>query len=50
LLTVGLLFSVWNTAAEEPDWTNYQAVLKHVKQGRKNGMSLMLVDYPAYLS
>jgi hypothetical protein len=47
LLTAGLLFSVWNAAAEEPDWTSYQAVLNHVKQGRKNDISLMLVDYPA---
>lgn len=47
LLAVGLLFSIWNVAAEEPDWSNYQAVLSHVKPGQKNGVSLMLVDYPS---
>lgn len=47
LLAVGLLFSIWNVAAEEPDWSNYQAVLSHVKPGQKNGVSLTLVDYPS---
>lgn len=44
-LTVSLLFSAWNAVAEEPDWTSYHSVLKHVKPGSKNGVSLMLVNY-----
>lgn len=33
--------------AEEPDWSAYRTVLNHVKPGSKNGVKLMLVDYPA---
>ncbi|MGR8942325.1 MAG: hypothetical protein ACU83V_08625 [Gammaproteobacteria bacterium] len=33
--------------AVEPDWSAYQTVLNHVKPGNKNGIKLMLVDYPA---
>lgn len=29
----------------EPDWTDYRAVLEHIRPGNKNGVSLMLVDY-----
>ena len=50
ILAFGLLFSTWHAAAEEPDWTSYQAVLSHVKPGQKNGISLMLVDYPTLKS
>lgn len=46
-LSVGLLFWAGNTLAEEPDWSDYQAVLTHVKPGTKNGVKLALVDYPA---
>lgn len=42
LLTISVL-----AHAEEPDWSDYQAVLSHVKPGSKNGVKLMLVDYPA---
>ncbi|WAK03319.1 DUF547 domain-containing protein [Methylobacter sp. YRD-M1] len=46
-LIAGLLFSAWSAYAQEPDWTSYQTVLKHVKPGSKNNVSLMLVDYSA---
>lgn len=42
LLTISVL-----AHAEEPDWSGYRAVLNHVKPGSKNGVKLMLVDYPA---
>ncbi len=47
VLIVGLLLPVWNVEAEEPDWTDYQAVLNHLKAGMKNEISLTLVDYQA---
>jgi hypothetical protein len=46
-LIAGLLFSAWSAYAQEPDWTSYQTLLKHVKPGSKNNVSLMLVDYSA---
>ncbi len=45
ILIVSLFFSTWSVYATEPDWNNYTAVLKHVKPGIKNGVTLMLVDY-----
>lgn len=33
--------------AEELDWNAYRTVLSHVKPGSKNGVKLMLADYPA---
>lgn len=33
--------------AEEPNWSDYRGVLSHVKPSSKNGVQLMLVDYPA---
>ncbi len=46
-----LCFASWNAAAEEPDWTSYQALLNsHVQPGKKHGVALMLVDYPAMIS
>lgn len=47
LLTLGPLLWAWHAAAEEPQWSDYQAVLNHVKPGTKNGVTLALVDYPA---
>ena len=44
-LVISFLFITFNVAAEEPDWTSYQAVLNHVKSGEKNGVALMQVDY-----
>ena len=41
------MFSAWNVSADEPDWTDYKTVLKHVKPGVKNGVTLMKVDYQA---
>lgn len=46
-LSASLLFWAWNALAEEPLWSDYQAVLSHVKPGTKNGVKLALVDYPA---
>lgn len=50
VLIVCLLMSAWNVAAQEPDWTNYQTVLNHLKSGVKDRVSLMLVDYGAIKS
>lgn len=36
--------------AQEPDWDAYRQVLKHVRPGSKNGVSLTLVDYAAIKS
>jgi len=47
VLAINLLFLVTQVVAEEPDWTSYQTVLKQVKPGKKNGVSLMQVDYQA---
>lgn len=47
---VSLLLPVGNLAAEEPDWTQYQTVLNHLKPGVKNEISLTLVDYQAIKS
>ena len=44
-LMVSFLFITSTVVAEEPNWTNYQAVLNHVKSGEKNGVALMQVDY-----
>ena len=44
-LVISFLFLISNAVAEEPDWTNYQAVLNHVKLGERNGVALMQVDY-----
>ncbi|MCK9608220.1 MAG: DUF547 domain-containing protein [Methylomonas sp.] len=43
----GLLWFASSAGAEEPDWTRYKTVLSRVKPGTKNGVDLMLVDYPA---
>ncbi|MDZ4152146.1 DUF547 domain-containing protein [Methylicorpusculum sp.] len=45
-LSVSLLVFAGNALAEEPDWSDYRAVLAHVKPGTKNGVKLALVDYP----
>ncbi len=50
VLMVSLLLSAGNLAAEEPDWTDYQVVLNHLKPGVKNEMSLTLVDFQAIKS
>ncbi|CAG7855961.1 hypothetical protein MCAMS1_00287 [biofilm metagenome] len=50
LLMIGLLLASLNGFAEEPDWSAYKQVLNHVKPGSKNGVELMLVDYPAIKS
>jgi hypothetical protein len=42
-----LLWFSGPVSAEEPDWSDYRTVLAHVKPGTKNGIKLMLVDYPA---
>jgi len=42
-----LLWFSGPVSAEEPDWSDYRSVLVHVKPGTKNGIKLMLVDYPA---
>lgn len=49
ILLVALLMMTASapTRAEEPDWSGYRSVLSHIKPGRKNGVQLMLVDYPA---
>ena len=47
ILMISLLFAAWDAVAEEPAWGAYYSVLSHVKPGSKNGVSLMLVDYPA---
>lgn len=46
-LYVALLCFAAPISAVEPDWSAYQAVLKHVKPGTKNGVALALVDYSA---
>jgi len=47
ILLAGLIVISGLASAEEPDWNDYRAVLTHVKPGTKNGIKLMLVDYPA---
>lgn len=47
ILLAGLIFISGLASAEEPDWNDYRAVLTQVKPGTKNGIELMLVDYPA---
>jgi hypothetical protein len=47
ILLAGLIVISGLASAEEPDWNDYRAVLTHVKPGTKNGVKLMLVDYPA---
>jgi hypothetical protein len=47
ILILSLLLAAWNVMADEPDWTNYQSVLNHLKPGIKNQVSLTLVDYLA---
>ena len=47
LLVISLLIQSLAVFAAEPDWISYKGVLSHVKQARKNGVTLMLVDYPA---
>jgi len=46
VLSISLLFWAGNALAEEPDWSDYRAVLTHVNPGTKNGIKLALVDYP----
>lgn len=50
LLLIGLLVTSLNGFAEEPNWSTYKQVLSHVKPGTKNGVELMLVNYPAIKS
>ncbi len=50
LLMISLLLTSLNGFAEEPNWSTYKQVLSHVKPGTKNGVELMLVDYPAIKS
>lgn len=50
LFIICLLLASLNVFAEEPDWSAYRQVLRHVKPGSKNGVELMLVDYPAIKS
>lgn len=45
LLVWCLALSAGWASAEEPDWSQYRAVLSHVRPGVKNGVSLMKVDY-----
>jgi uncharacterized protein DUF547 len=45
-LSASLLLWAGASQAEEPNWSDYQAVLSHVKPGTKNGVKLALVDYP----
>lgn len=50
LLTVMLAGQLWfadTVRAEEPNWSTYKTVLTRVKPGTRNGVNLMLVDYPA---
>lgn len=46
-LGIAFLLLSLSVVAEEPDWTSYQTVLKHVALGKKKGVTLMLVDYQA---
>jgi hypothetical protein len=50
LLLIYLSFYALSALAEEPDWSNYRELLKQMKAGQKNGVTLMLVDYPAIKS
>lgn len=53
LITAILVVIPWlagQTVAAEPNWDAYHAVLAHVQPGGKNGVTLMLVDYPAIKS
>ena len=45
IIVLSFLLATGKLAAEEPDWSHYQALLKHVNPGVKNNVSLMLVDY-----
>ncbi|MBS4051201.1 MAG: DUF547 domain-containing protein [Methylomonas sp.] len=47
VLAASLLLWAGSALAEEPDWSDFRAVLSHVKPGTKNGVKLALVDYPA---
>lgn len=47
VLMMALLVSAGDAPAAEPDWSAYRDVLVHVKPGTKNGVELMLADYPA---
>lgn len=47
ILAAGLWCCAGPAFAEEPDWSEYRTVLAQVKPGTKNGINLMLVDYPA---
>lgn len=46
-LSLYLIVQTQSLLAAEPDWNAYRHVLGHVKPGHKNGVALMLVDYPA---
>lgn len=47
-LCAWLLLSPLSAAATEPDWSDYQKLLaSHVHPGKKNGVALKVVDYPA---
>lgn len=37
----------FSQAFAEPDWTDYEQVLSHLKLGKKHSIELMLVNYPA---
>lgn len=45
VLGMVLVFVTAYAHGAEPDWTDYSAVLEHIRPGNKNGVSLMLVDY-----
>ncbi len=45
VLGMVLVFITAYAHGTEPDWTDYNAVLEHIRPGNKNGVSLMLVDY-----
>ncbi|MBE0434798.1 MAG: DUF547 domain-containing protein [Methylomicrobium sp.] len=45
ILSMVLVFVTAYAQGAEPDWTDYHAVLEHIRPGNKNGVSLMLVDY-----
>lgn len=50
IVIIGFICYAWAVSAEEPDWTAYQAVLKHVKPGEKNGVQVALVDYSTIIA
>ncbi len=46
VMLIGLMiFS--QVSAQQPDWTDYEQVLSHLKSGKKHDIDLILVDYPS---